>query len=194
ICYLIKSHYKKVGKAISKLNDTIHETPLSDEHYNNNKPDTTNLTAIQLVSGFNSLGIHTMLSVLSNFPWLYKNFIFIGVSVVDSNSFRDKEELEKHRVKTITDLNKYVEYAKKLGIAAEYIYHVSTYVIEAATDICIQTAKEFPNSTVFAGKLMFQQERFYHKLLHNDTSFNIQKNLQHYGITTVIMPVTIELD
>ncbi|MEI6093366.1 MAG: APC family permease [bacterium] len=194
ICYLIRSHYKRVGIAIHKLDSTIHSfTPHSDQ-YNSNKLNPNEVTAIQLVSGFNSLGIHTMLSVLSSFPWLYKNFIFVGISVVDSASFKDKEELDKHNEKIKESLQQYVEYARKLGIASEYRYHISTDVVDASCRICIDTFKEFPHSTVFAGKLLFQKEEIYHRILHNDTSFSIQKNLLQYGIPTLIMPVIIKIE
>jgi len=87
VCYLIKKHYNKVSKAIKKLNEKVIEFQPSGYPYNKEvvKPD--DRTAIQLVSGFNSFGIHSMLSILDNFPWVYKNFIFVGVAAVDSGSF-----------------------------------------------------------------------------------------------------------
>jgi hypothetical protein len=51
--------------------------------------------------------------------------------------------------------------------------------------------KEFPESTVFAGQLIFRQDRFFQRLLHNQTAFAIQRRLQWQGITTVILPIRI---
>ncbi len=191
---LFSMFYIRSAKAIKKLNEKVIEFQPSGYPYNKElvKPD--DRTAIQLVSGFNSFGIHSMLSILDNFPWVYKNFIFVGVAAVDSGSFRNHEELVAYEENVKKALKQYVEYARKLGMPADYRFSAGTDVVELATELCINTAKEFPKSTVFAGKLTFQEERFYHKMLHNDTAFMIQKNLQQYGVTTVILPVTVALD
>ncbi len=52
-------------------------------------------------------------------------------------------------------------------------------------------AEEFPRSTVFTGQLTFRLEKFYHRLLHNETAFAIQRRLQWDGLTTVIMPIRV---
>ena len=194
ICYLIKKHYNKVKVAMNKLNSSIHENMPSAFDYNNKPVDPKEMTSIQLVSGFSSLGIQTLLSVLHNFPWLYKNVVFISICAVDVDSFRDKEQLTCQEEATKQALEKYVDYARRLGMPATYKYAVGTDVTALATQLCIDASKEFPNSTIFAGKLTFQQERFYHKILHNDTSMTIQKNLQQFGITTVILPVNVNLE
>jgi hypothetical protein len=66
-------------------------------------------------------------------------------------------------------------------------------IVETGTKLCQKTAKEFPRSTVFAGKLSFQREKFYHKILHNQTAFAIQRNLHWNEITTVILPTRLDV-
>ena len=193
VCYLIRKHYNKVKRAIKKLDDSIKPAEVSKNGFNNEPVNPAERTAIQLVSGFNSLGVHTLLSIMDNFQGLYKNIVFVSVSIVDTDSFKDKEYLKKHEDNTKLALEKYVDYARRLGVAASYKYDMGTDVVDVATRICMETAREFPKSTIFAGKLTFQQEKFYHKLLHNDTSTVIQKNLQGYGVTTVIMPVHVDI-
>jgi hypothetical protein len=194
ICYLIRTHYNSVKVAIKKLNDTVSEfPPTANGNYNHEPLNAEERTAIQLVSGYNSLGVHTLLSIMDNFQGLYKNIVFVSISVVDSDSFKDKDHLTQHEENTKKALQKYVDYARALGVAASYKYDLCTDVIEGATRICLETAREFPKSTVFVGKLTFQHEKFYHKILHNDTSTLVQKGLQDYGITTVVMPVHVEI-
>ena len=193
ICYLIRSHYKKVKIAIKKLDESVGKIEIKIGEYNSAPINPEEKTAIQLVSGYNSLGVYTLLSIMDTFNGLYKNIVFVSISVVDTDSFKDKEYLTKHEENTKVGLEKYVEMARRLGVSASYKYDMGTDVLEMATRICMETAREFPKSTVFAGKLTFQHEKFYHKFLHNDTSTIIQKNLQEYGITTVIMPVHVEL-
>jgi len=69
---------------------------------------------------------------------------------------------------------------------------VGTDVVDAATELCLQARKDFPRSTVFTGKLAFRQEKFYHRLLHNETAYAIQRRLQWSGVTNVIMPIRME--
>jgi hypothetical protein len=64
-------------------------------------------------------------------------------------------------------------------------------VVETAVDLCRQIKREFPKSTVFTGKLIFRQEKFLHRLLHNETAFAIQHHLQWDEIPTVVMPIRL---
>jgi hypothetical protein len=89
-------------------------------------------------------------------------------------------------------LVRYVDLARRLGFAAEYRMGVGTDVVDTAADLCLRTGKEFPRSTVFTGKLAFRQEKFYHRLLHNESAYAIQRRLQWSGITNVVMPIRME--
>lgn len=190
LCYVIRNHYRKVKKAMDEFDMMLKDIPSHDVSHEG-PIDPKNLTAIQLVAGYNGFGIHTFLSILRNFPQFYKNFVFISVAVVDSGSFKGADDLEALKQSAQLSLEKYVKLARSLGVAAEYRLGVGTDVVEAATDLCEQMTKEFPRSTVFAGQLTFLLEKFYHRFLHNETSFAIQRRLQWKGITTVILPMRI---
>jgi hypothetical protein len=66
-----------------------------------------------------------------------------------------------------------------------------TDVVETATIMCESLAKEFPKSMIFTGKLIFRQEHFYQRVLHNETAHAIQRRLQWDGIESVIMPIRV---
>jgi len=151
------------------------------------------MTAIQLVSGFNGFGVHTLFSIIRSFQGLYKNFIFVSVAVIDQGAFKGKEGLEDLKKSTEESLKKYVKIARALGFPAEYRLAVGTDVIDTATDICQKISTEFSKSTVFSGRLVFRNEKFYHKLLHNETAFAIQRRLQWSSITNVVLPIRIEM-
>jgi hypothetical protein len=70
---------------------------------------------------------------------------------------------------------------------------VGTDVVETATHLCESIVQEFPKSTVFTGKLVFRHEYPFQKILHNETAFAIQRRLQWVGITTVILPIRVNL-
>jgi len=192
LCYLIRSHYQKVKKAVRQLDDLLMDIPTSRK-VNMDKPNPQEMTAIQLVSDYNGFGVHTVLSVIRNFPNLYKNFIFASVAVVDSGSFKGTEEMKNLEKASKASLQKYVELARRLGFAADWRCAVGTDVVETATRLCKDIKNEFHRSTVFTGKLTFRHEKFYHKMLHNETAFAIQRHLHWDEITSVTMPIRLDL-
>ncbi|MCL5991229.1 MAG: hypothetical protein M1419_03905 [Bacteroidetes bacterium] len=188
MCFLIRRHYEKINTDIKKLEDDISDIKPEYKH-KQYKLDKNQMTAIQLVSGYNGFGIHTFFSILHSFPHLYKNFVFVSVAVIDQGLFKGEESL-KHLKTSIEDsLKKYVGLANSSGYHAEYRMETGTDVVELAPSIIEDITKEYPNSVVFSGKLAFRAEKFYHRLLHNETSFAIQRKLQVLGITNVILPI-----
>ena len=191
LCFIIKKHYLKVRLELRRLDDTLMDLP-STGPVNQQPVDPSQSTAIQLVSGYNGFGIHTFLSIARNFPNTYKNFIFVSVAVVDSGSFKGPGDMENLNRSVRESLDKYVGLARKLGFAADYRTGVGTDIVETATELCLGISKEFPRSVVFTGQLTFALEKFYHKLLHNETAFAIQRRLHWSGLTTVILPIRVD--
>jgi len=191
LCYLIRTHYGRIRSDMRKLDQLLKDVPTSGT-FNADPLDKKNMTAIQLVGGYNGFGVHTFLNINRSFPGLYKNFIFISVAVIDQELFKGEEGLDDLKKSVQGYLVKYVDLARRLGFPADYRMCAGTDVVDAATELCLQTRKEFPRSTVFTGKLAFSQEKFYHKLLHNETAYAIQRRLQWSGVTNVIMPIRME--
>src|SRR6185436_7601863 len=54
-----------------------------------------------------------------------------------------------------------------------------------------EVAKEFPRALFFAGKLVFEQEHWYQRLLHNETAYQIQRRLQFAGLNAMVLPVRL---
>jgi K+ transporter len=192
VCYLIRGHYVKVRKSVKRLEEMIEDIPPSGP-YNEQPVDPKEVTAVLLVSGFNGFGIHTLLSIVRSFPNLYKNYIFVQVAEIDSGSFKGAQEVDALKESVKQGLEKYVKVTRKHGFPADYRMDVGTDVVDAATQLCEQIAREFPKATVFTGKLVFRQERFFSKLLHNETAFAIQRRLQWDGLTTVILPIRVDV-
>lgn len=190
LCYLIKGHYLRMLQGMRDLDNSLMDVPI---HSHGAVPviDHAAPTAIQLVSGYSGFGIHTLLSIMSTFPKTYKNVIFVSVAMIDSGSFKGAEEVEALEASVKAGLEKYVTMAQNLGFAAEYRTALATDVVESAVELCKQTAEEFPRATVFTGQLTFRLEKFYHRFLHNETAFAIQRRLQWDGLTTVIMPIRV---
>jgi K+ transporter len=191
LCYVIQRHYNKTRAAIRALESTLTDIP-SVSPYNNDPVNPQDLTATLLVGGFGGFGLHTLLSIVRNFPNIYKNFIFVSVGEIDSGSFKGKEAIEALKESVKGDLEKYVKLTRKHGFPADYRMDIGIDIAETATDLCERVAVEFPRLTVFAGKLVFQEENIFHRLLHNETAFAIQRRLQWKGITTVVLPIRVK--
>ncbi len=190
LCYLIKRHYLKVRMQLTELDAVVSQIPVSGPM--NTKPaDRGDMTAIQLVSSFNGVGVHTLFSVIRSFPGLYKNFVFVSVAVIDQGAFKGEEGLADLKKYAEQSLRQYVQLARMLGFPAEYRMAVGTDLVESATKLCREVSLEFPHSTVFSGQLSFRLEKLYHRLLHNEAAFAIQRRLQWSGITNVILPIRV---
>jgi len=55
----------------------------------------------------------------------------------------------------------------------------------------LSVAKEFANVMYFSGKLIFEERKWYHRILHNETAYAIQHRLQFAGYPMVILPVRV---
>ena len=192
LCYLIKGHYKRVRKGVRELDDMLVAIPHKGE-YNTDPADPKDMTAIQLVSGYNGFGVHTFLSIIRGFPGLYKNFVFVSVAEVDAGAFKGSDAVSSLDGSTCEALKKYVDLARRLGFPAESRHDMGIDVVEAASALCQSVTREFPKSTVFAGQTVFHRPGIVNRILHNETAFSIQQELRWKGITTVILPIRINI-
>lgn len=191
LCYLIRNHYDRLTVEMKKFDTFLKMIPTSGKR-NVDPLDKKAATAIQLVNNFNGFGVHTFLSIVQNFPNMYKNVVFVSVSVIDSGTFKGVEEMQNLEAATRSSLEKYVNFARNMGIPADCRCGTGTDVVELAADLCKEVRQEFHTSTVFTGQLTFRLEKFYHRALHNETAFSIQRRLQWNGITTVILPIRVD--
>ncbi|MFA7348187.1 MAG: APC family permease [Desulfurivibrionaceae bacterium] len=191
-CNQIRNHYLKVRQGMADLDETLLAFPTPGPA-NTAQPSPEAPTAIQLVSSYSGFGINALFSIIKNFPDTYKNIIFVSVAVIDSGSFKGADEIEALEKATAASLRNYVTLARRLGFAADHRMLVATDVVEGATTLCREISQEFPKSTVFTGQLTFCLEKFYHRILHNETAFAIQRRLQCDSLTTVILPVRVAL-
>jgi amino acid transporter/predicted HicB family RNase H-like nuclease len=192
LCYIINSHYSKVKTQLKHLDEILGKMPQSGP-INKAAVDKKDMTAILLVGGFNGVGIHSLFSIIRSFPGMYKNFVFISVAVIDQGAFKGKEGLEDLKKSVEESLKKYVELARRLGFPAEYRMATGTDLIEQASELTLEVSREFSKSTVFSGQLSFRLEKFYHRLLHNEAAFAIQRRLQWNGVTNVILPIRLDI-
>ena len=192
LSFLIRRHYHAAAAQIAKLPDE----PEKINHLSLlpvGEIDPREPTAAVLVASYGKLGIRTVRSIFKEFPGHYKNMVFLAVGVVDSGAFKGGgNALESLRAAAEETGKKYVGLANRHGVPAAYRVGMGIDVAEEAEKLCLNLAREFSHVTFFSGKLVFERERWYHRFLHNETAFAVQRRLQWAGQTMVILPVVVE--
>jgi amino acid transporter len=190
ICMLIKRHYNGVFARLKRLDAILSALPVSHDakplELQRKKP-----TAVLLVGGFSGLGIHSLLTVMKLFPRYFHNVVFMSVGVVDSATFQGVEEVDRVRDQTEEALHRYVELARGMGIPADAKWSIGTEAVSECEKLAAEIAKEYERAIFFAGKLIFERERWWDRLLHNETAYQIQRRLQFAGLAMVILPVRV---
>lgn len=191
LAFLIRRHYVLVREQLSRLDDALLHIPLRPHQEPPSAIPREEPVAVVLVSGFSGVGVHTLLSVQNLFPRLYKNYMFVSVGVIDSSHFKGATEIEALKAQTIADLRKYVDFAHRLGFRADMRYAIGREAVEQVIALCEEIQKEFPRAVFYLGQLVFENDRFYYKLLHNETAFSIQRRLQFAGLQAIVLPIRV---
>ena len=192
LCLVIKRHYRANDSRTRQLFDELGDLPRKHDSGSGPRPlDPKQPTAVVLAGSYGGIGIHTMLNVMRAFPSYYQNFVFVVVGVVDSGGFKGEHGVADLKQQTAETVDQYVALARRLGLPATGRWSVGTDVVAEAEAVCLLVAKEFPRATFFAGKLIFQKDSWWRRVLHNETAFAIQKRLQWDGKTMMTMPVRV---
>jgi hypothetical protein len=205
VCFWIKRHYNRVVAAIRQLDVELSD-PLPDI-VNSPKPSVANLedaaaasridrrqpVAMLFVGGYGGLGRHALLTLLRMFPGHFKGVVFCSVAVIDSGVFKGIGEVHELERRTKHALDKYVQYAAWLGMPAESMFSTGIEVAVEAETIATELIQKYPKGLFVAGQLIFEEETFVTRILHNETAFTIQRRLQHAGVPMVVLPVRLNL-
>jgi amino acid transporter len=191
VCWLIRAHYRTVASKLDRLTLDLGDLAAEAARGVAGELDPRKPTAVLLVAGYGGLGIHSLLNIFKMFPKYFDQVVFLSVSVIDSGSFKGAEEVAHLEARTREDLDRYVGLARSFGLAASSITSVGTEPAAEAERLCAEVVAKYPRATFFAGQLVFQREKWYQRLLHNETAFTIQRRLQWEGHPMVILPVRV---
>jgi len=190
VCVMVRRHYHETLIALRSLNQILSDLPLPEVVTQPSiQPHAP--TAVLMVGGYNGIGIHSILAILRVFPGHFKNFVFLSAGIIDSGRFKGRAELDALMRSVEQDLAKYVKLANKLGLYAESKAGLGTDVIEELDLLCQQTALVWDKKVYFMGQLAFEGETWWTRLLHNQTSFALQRKLLFNGMEAVILPIRI---
>lgn len=200
IAVVIKGHYYKTGRLLSKLDNLVEvaessgsgTTPGKTQDMKSHQGfDPTAKTAVLLVSGFNGRELHTLFSVFRTFEKTFRNFVFVDIGMVDAGNFKGLAEIEHLQAQIKSDLDRFIYFVQRNGYYAEGFYSIGVDVVEEIAQITLKILERFPNPVFFGGQLIFPNDSFLSRWLHNYTVFAVQRRLYSKGIPVVIMPIRV---
>ena len=148
-------------------------------------------TAVFVVGSSRGGGIHTVLWVQRLFPNHFKNFVFITAKAVDAQSYGGSEQIGDLRAALERALAFYVNYCHANGLAATARYSLGTDRVDELVKLAEETQREFSNCVFFTSKLVFRNENWVTRLLHNQTALALQRKLHLNGMQMVILPMQL---
>jgi amino acid transporter len=189
-CFWIRRYYRQAQQSLRRLDELVPALPREP------KPGVAAVdpklpTAVLFVGGYSGLGIHALLTIQRLFPGHFKNIVFVSIGVIDAAVMKGVEEVERLRASTREALQQYVDLARGLGIPADYRMVVGTEPIETGESLAQEIVREFPRSIFFLGNLVFQREQWFHRILHNQTAYRLQRRLQLAGLNAMVLPVRV---
>ncbi len=194
VCYWVRAHYAEVRRNLQRLDEVLVGMPVPaepDEPAEAGSLDRNAPTAVVCVTSFSGFGLHQVLSIHRSFPNYFENFIFVSGAIVDSGVFKGAEEIERLKASTEEHLRRYVAWARAHGLKAVHRMALGTEAVSTTVDLCRRLVEEYPRAVVFVGKLIFRQEQWYDRLLHNETALTIERRLQFERIDAVVLPIRV---
>lgn len=191
-CLLIKKHYRMVSRKLHDLDAEIlpalkDKVPTQPPHLDTEAP-----TAVFFIGkDHRSVGMHTLLWVIRMFPDHFKNFIFISAGMVDIESFKGQSTLEEMKQQVNETLDYFVKYCQEHGLAAEAYTAFGTDIVDQLIHVAKEVSDKYSNSIFFASKLIFENDNWITRLLHNETPMVLQRKLHLLGKQFVILPMKL---
>jgi amino acid transporter len=190
--FTMRRHYEGVRGQLKRMDFVLEAALLPPAPGANEFAPTTKRTAIFLVNGFNGLGLHTLFGAARLFGGGFKRIVFVSIGVVDAGNFKGADELERLRAHVTEEGRRYVDFVTARGGHAEAITAIGHDVLSELEKLLPDLTKNNPQALFFSGQLVFEQESFITRWLHNYTAFAIQRRLFLHGLPCAIVPLRVE--
>ena len=105
--------------------------------------------------------------------------------------FKGAGEIENLRQHITQEADRYAEHMRRQGFYAEAVTDIGTDVIETAGELAAHITKRFPQAVFFGGQLVFPNESWLTRLLHNFMVFALQRRIFQQGIPFLIIPIRV---
>jgi amino acid transporter len=192
--FAIKSHYQAVRSCLKRLDVIVEAADVSLSSNTAETPiavDPRGRTAVILVNGYNGLGLHTLLNALRLFGGAFKNLVFVEVGAVDAGNFKGASEIAALRDHVRAECERYAAFARARGYGAEVYTTLAPDPVDAIVDLAMEVSAKLPNSVFFGGQLLFEQETWMNRWLHNHTIETLRRKFHMSGLPFVSLPIRV---
>jgi amino acid transporter len=189
-CLLIRKHYAETKAKLREV-EKLFAQSIKPGICLPKKLDPELPTAVFMVDENRGVGIHTIMWVLRLFPGHFKNFIFLSVGEVDTQSYNSDATIRSMQYKTENTLCYYASFCTEQGLQATWYMTYGTDPVQALDQLAQEVYEEYPNSVCFAAKLIFSNDNLLVRWLHNQTSLSLQRRLHKRGQQVVILPMKV---
>ncbi|MFL9880504.1 APC family permease [Herbaspirillum rhizosphaerae] len=190
LCIYIRNHYRDTKEAIRSVDQIFSSQPFGT-NLDAIEPDPVNQTAVFIVGTSRGGGLHALLWVQRMFPNHFKNFIFVNARTVDSHAYGGEGAVEQMRAEANATLQFFVDFCRSHGMASTSFLGFGTDAVQEVTKLCYDISKQYPNAIFFTSKLIFEQDNWFIRLLHNQAALAIQRRLHFDGLQMVILPMKV---
>jgi len=194
-CFFVRKHYRDVGKKLAEA-DTIFASHFRYTDLKNYSflpiEEKSAKTAVFFVTKHYGAGLHALLWVRRLFPDVFKNYVFLTAGEIDSETFAS-DEIFKNQYRK--DLNAIIEnyrfFCSEHNLPSEGLFSYGVDEISELIKLTQYVQQDYPDAVFFASKLVFVDETWWSRLLHNNTVSLLQRQLHLQGRQMVILPMKI---
>lgn len=194
-CFVVRKHYLLVQKKLDDA-DEVFANYISYDPNGDTKQlnivDKQAKTAVFFVNKHYGTGLHAILWVKRLFPDVFTNYIFLTSGEIDSEAFSsDSFFKQQYRKDLHITIEKYRSFCTENNLPSEGLFSYGISDIQELTKLASGVQQEYPNCMFFASRLVFVDESWWSRMLHNNTVNLLQRNLHLNGSQMVILPMKI---
>lgn len=190
ICLFIHKHYAETKAKLREVEKLFEQSVQIDPGLPR-KLDPELPTAIFLVDEHRGVGVHTIMWVLRLFPGHFKNFVFLSAGEVDTQSYDSDATIRSMQYKTENALCYYAGFCRSHDLQATWRMTHGTDPVTVLDELVQEVVAEYPNSVCFAAQLIFANDSWWVRWLHNQTALTMQRRLHMRGQQMVILPMKV---
>jgi amino acid transporter len=190
VCIYVRNHYRETKNAIHMVDQVFANQPFGP-HIGPVNPNPEDQTAVFIVGSSRGGGLHALLWVQRMFPGHFKNFIFLNARTVDSHAYGGEGAVEQMRAEANATLKYFVNFCHSHEMASAAYLGFGIDVVDKVTKLCEEVSKDYPNAIFFTSKLIFEQDNWFTRLLHNQAALAIQRRLHFESLQMVILPMKV---
>lgn len=190
-CMFVKHNYRISNHLVKNLDKDLF-FPI-DKNIQPLEVDKDKPTAVIFVGKSRGAAMHTLLNIQKSFRNYYQNFVFVSVGVVDSHSFAGR-----HAIKAVDErTNRITHYLSQFcwthQLPATERVELAVEPLQKIKEVAQELAGEYSDSTFFASQLIFADDAWGQKIIHNSTAFILQRAICKLGLNMMIFPVRVKV-